>query len=325
MEIKQAILIDTKGNLTQVDVAEDTTDFYYENNISNDKSVLFKGCKFYIPSACSINRDIIKKYCDAYDAKRVLDINKADIVLFDDSYFGELNEYKIYKNPDTSDTRDYISTKYRYTITYLGKTHYHTSLGKKHFYIVPDDYKDIITSGKIILYANVVIHELYKNSEHISIIDTEQYKVLQNMFVSNDIKDVELAVSIVENCNIDKSIIYVYFLLCDAVIKKKIIAYSFHKRSKFVTILNYLDCYLNKYDYLQLDDVFKTLERLNLLTKYNIDIYMKAVKANCIKHIKKTFDCDDIIVNLTITEELKNKIKNSEVNPKQLKLKFEND
>jgi hypothetical protein len=257
------------------------------------------GYKFYISKETTISRHNIRLLTEKFKCSIVRDINKADFIIINDSLL-----YKQKKHLYIDYKRKIVSTKY-------------FSKYEKYFrgYLYDKEILEIIKHSDKLVHTNVINSLLYDNVD-LPIINEEQYKVLKAMFDSNNKSNIELATTLICNCNLNKSIVYVYILLCDY--KWTINNYKLHKNVKFQSLLDYL----KETDILSLDEnkLLSFLISKNLLTKYYLDAIMKDIKKSATNYIESKYRTSEVKVTLSISDELKAMVLKKEVDPAQLSL-----
>lgn len=273
---------------------------YSINYIDDKDSIDIKqGSKFYISKETVISRHNVRMLTEKFNSKIVRDIEKADFILVDDNVLYKKREY-LYVNHDAK---------------LISKRWFRAYKGSKYGFVYEKDILDILKYPSKIVHINVISSLLYENVD-LPIIDEEQHKVLDSMLSSTNKSDVELAVTLMCNCNSDKSISYIYNLLCNY--KWTIKNHRLHTNVKFRTLMHYL----GEKDVLDFaeDKLLKLLISKNLLTKYHLNAIMENVKHSVKDFIVSKYGSEDIVFTLSITDELKTQVLKNEVNPAQLNL-----
>jgi hypothetical protein len=179
-----------------------------------------QGHTFYVSKETVISRHSIRLLTDKFKCSIVRDINKADFIIIDDNIS--------YKQIDHL----YIN----YETKFVSKRYFSNYKKYKMGYIYDKEILELIKHEDKLVHSNLINSLLYQHVD-LPIINEEQFKVLTAMFDSNNKSDIELATTLICNCNLDKSIAYVYSLLCDY--KYTIRNFSLHKNVKFQSLLKY--------------------------------------------------------------------------------------
>jgi hypothetical protein len=290
-------------------------DLFIPDILDTDKEI--KDCKIYIPPSCLLSRHDIKNYCELYNCKRVLDPTKADYIIINETYLPEVSLVRIWY--DYNNNFAYTNAR---TNTMYGGYKYKKQI---ELFIFPDDYAYIINNQTKIVHSKNILTRLY-NKSNLSIIDEKFYITLDTLFKSDTEEEVKLAVSLIENSNIRKSLIHILLLLTKH--KFKITDYGLENRVKFSSMLHFITGIKEKdkssntilKSYISDSTFFEILECHDCLTRYNINILMKYIKKHTEDHIRKWYNSDDIIIKLSLSDSMINKIKENEVNPNQLSL-----
>lgn len=275
----------------------------------SDPDVEIANCNIYIPPTCLLSRHDIKKYCELYNCKRVLNYNKADYIILNNTYYPEATVINVYSNISGNK----IYTYKRVYTSFIGYNYN----GYRHVYIYPDDYLHLMNNKDKLVGSKNILTKLY-NSADLTIIDEKFYITLDSMFNSNTEEEITLAVSLMENCNIRKSLMYLMLLISKH--RSEIYYYDLQERVKFASMFNFIVNHDVNFDKFNHKYFFEILERHNCLTRYNINILMKYVKTYAEINLKDEFETYDLIVKLSLSDSMINKIKENEVNPNQLSL-----
>lgn len=267
--------------------------------LEKDDISIKQGHTFYVSKETVISRHSIRLLTEKFKCSIVRDINKADYIIIDDGLLRKQRDY-IFIDHD----KKILSKRYFYGY-------------KKHItgYIYDKEILELVKHLDKLVHTNVINSWIYQNVD-LPIINEEQYKVLEAMFNSDNKSDVELATTLICNCNLDKSITYVYSLLCDY--KYSITNFRLHKNVKFQSVLKYLE----ETDVLNVNEskLLALLIRKHLLTKYHLDAIMKDIKRSATSHIENKYHTSEVKVTLSISDELKAIVLKKEVDPAQLSL-----
>ena len=264
------------------------------DTVEGNNYTIERNKKFYVAKGVDFSRHNLKMLCENFDGSTTRDIHKADYIILNPIY----NSKNYYTN------FEYISKRY-----FSGYKKYES------IHVYEEDILQIIASKAVKISVNAINTILFNNRE-MPIIDVEQYKVLKSMFEGNSYEDIHLAVSLITNCNLHKSMYYVYKLICKY--KWYIRNSKLHNSIKFKTLM----VFYNETDILDFDEnkIFLLLKEKNALTVYNLNAMMFSIKSHINSYIENKYNIEDIIVNLSITDELKNQVLQNEVNPNQLSL-----
>jgi hypothetical protein len=150
-------------------------------------------------------------------------------------------------------------------------------------------------------------------------IDEGLYKNLCKLFSSSTAEEHDIAFNIMLNCNYNKSLAYIIILSIEHYYK--IIGTPTYNSVRSNTFFDYLEVYHDRNVYkLDYNMIFNILKSKGQLTRYNVNLIMPYIKSTISGYVKQNISEDISVKTITLNDEIKSKILEHEVNPKQLKL-----
>ena len=174
------------------------------------------------------------------------------------------------------------------------------AVGRDHVKIISDEdyknYEDIASSNNIYPESEIIKHI----NENAAIIDYKMVDQLSVMLDSLDKKNWVLALEIIANCNVNKSLYCIMLLL--RAYNHKLVTLKEASHINFKSLLKFLD--LPNWKYIDFDNIMNTLMDKDVLTLDDVKDILKRVKAEVTNHTY-LFNDNFVINTLTVSDKVK--------------------
>ena len=294
--------------------------------------------KFYFCPGVAVPRVKLKDLASSHKAKTVRELDAATAIFIGNKTYDALAEYdwdifveteflkefmeEAHKAEDLPDyyyekittalefyTLDDIIVDYS-TAKLLRNQSYHYNLENKSVLLKESSQRTLtIKENMVDFYMDILERPVYMENElypylngpDATVIDENMYESIHDMFSSSDKDNVVLAMEIMANCDWDKSIMYLCFLLED--FANTIYNQRSRTHVNFKSLLSYMDR-SPSYIHICKDDMIKLIKEKGLLTKdiaegilkkYAHEIYIGNTQYFKVKSVSLSEDIDKLL------------------------------